>query len=47
MGRVTRKLQRFTPKCKEKYDMVIESVGSIGISAMMHGYMVFDKNDNF
>ena len=31
---------------KEKYDMVIESVGSIGISAMMHGYMVFDKNDN-
>jgi len=31
---------------KEQYGIVIETVGAIGISAMMHGYMVFDKNDN-
>lgn len=28
---------------KEKYGVVIEKIGAIGISAMMHGYMVFDK----
>lgn len=35
-----------TENVKEKYDIVIDSVGSIGISAMMHGYMAFDKNNN-
>ena len=34
-----------TENVKEKYDTTIDSVGAIGISAMMHGYMVFDKND--
>lgn len=28
---------------KEKYGLTLTTVGSIGISAMMHGYMVFDK----
>ena len=28
---------------KEKYDVEIEHLASIGISAMMHGYMPFDK----
>lgn len=28
---------------KQKYDVVLKKVGSIGISAMMHGYMAFDK----
>lgn len=28
---------------KEKYGETLETVGAIGISAMMHGYMVFDK----
>ena len=28
---------------KEKYDVTLNNVGSIGISAMMHGYMAFDK----
>ena len=28
---------------KEKYGVVIKKIGSIGISAMMHGYMVFNK----
>lgn len=28
---------------KSKYDVELESVGAIGISAMMHGYMPFDK----
>ena len=30
---------------KAQYDCVIESLAAIGISAMMHGYMAFDKND--
>ena len=28
-----------------KYGMQLETVGAIGISAMMHGYMAFDKQD--
>lgn len=30
---------------KEKFGIKLETVGAIGISAMMHGYMAFDKND--
>ena len=29
----------------DKYGAVITKLGAIGFSAMMHGYMVFDKND--
>lgn len=29
---------------KEKYDIIPETFGSIGISAMMHGYMAFNKD---
>ena len=28
---------------KQKYDVELESVGALGISAMMHGYMPFNK----
>lgn len=28
---------------KKQYDLTLTTVGSIGISAMMHGYMAFDK----
>ena len=31
---------------KNKYGVTLKTVGSIGISAMMHGYLVFDKYDN-
>lgn len=31
---------------REKYGIVMDSVGAIGISAMMHGYLVFDAQDN-
>jgi sugar (pentulose or hexulose) kinase len=31
---------------KSRYDLTLSSVGSIGISAMMHGYLVFDKDGN-
>ena len=31
---------------KKEYGAVITSVGAIGFSAMMHGYMAFDKDDN-
>ena len=30
---------------KAKYDVPLTTVGALGISAMMHGYMVFDKDD--
>lgn len=30
---------------KERYGVVLTKVGCIGISAMMHGYLVFDEND--
>jgi len=29
-----------------KYHMPLKTIGAIGFSAMMHGYMVFDTNDN-
>lgn len=29
---------------KEKYNVVPDTFGSIGVSAMMHGYMAFDEN---
>ncbi len=31
---------------EEKYGVIPESYGAIGISGMMHGYMAFDKDDN-
>ncbi len=31
---------------REKYSIILTRVGSIGISAMMHGYLVFDKDGN-
>ena len=30
---------------KEKYDINLTNIGSIGFSAMMHGYMAFNKDD--
>lgn len=29
---------------KEKYDVILTDIGAIGFSAMMHGYMAFDKD---
>ena len=29
---------------KEKYDVTLTDIGAIGFSAMMHGYLAFDKN---
>ncbi len=31
---------------KKQYDAEITKIGSIGFSAMMHGYLAFDKDDN-
>ncbi|MDE6412212.1 MAG: FGGY-family carbohydrate kinase [Clostridia bacterium] len=30
---------------KEKYGVTLKKIGAMGISAMMHGYLVFDKKD--
>lgn len=38
--------QAMAADVKEKYDVTLTKVGSIGFSAMMHGYMAFDKEDN-
>lgn len=37
--------QAMAADVKEKYDIELTKVGSIGFSAMMHGYMAFNKND--
>lgn len=37
---------RMAKDVKLKYDVTLTTVGAIGFSAMMHGYMVFDKDDN-
>jgi len=31
---------------KNKYDVTLTTIGAIGFSAMMHGYIVFDEKDN-
>ena len=36
--------QSMAADVKAKYDVTLETVGAIGISAMMHGYMPFDKD---
>lgn len=33
-------------KVQEEYGIVLTKIGAIGISGMMHGYLVFDENDN-
>ena len=35
---------KLAQEVKEKYGLTLTTVGSIGFSAMMHGYMAFDKN---
>lgn len=36
--------KKLTEDVKEKYDTTLTSIGAIGFSAMMHGYMAFDQN---
>lgn len=36
--------QKMAVDVKEKYGVTLTKVGAIGFSAMMHGYMAFDKN---
>ena len=31
---------------EKRYGITVKKLGGIGISAMMHGYLAFDKNDN-
>ncbi len=38
--------QNLATDVKNKYGAVLQKVGTIGFSAMMHGYMAFDKQDN-
>lgn len=38
--------QQLSNEVKEKYNTTLSNVGSIGISAMMHGYLPFDSDEN-
>lgn len=38
--------QKLSKEVSEKYNIPLKSVGAIGFSAMMHGYMAFDKDGN-
>lgn len=38
--------QKMVGDVKDKFGIALHTTGAIGFSAMMHGYMVFDKNDN-
>lgn len=38
--------QSLKQSVREKYGVTLRTMGAIGISAMMHGYLVFDKEDN-
>jgi sugar (pentulose or hexulose) kinase len=37
--------QKLSADVKARYGVPLETTGAIGISAMMHGYLAFDKND--
>lgn len=36
--------EKMAKEVKEKYDVVLTDIGAIGFSAMMHGYMAFDRD---
>ena len=38
--------QDLTSQVKDKYGISLKTVGAMGFSAMMHGYMAFDKDEN-
>ena len=38
--------QNLSKEVSEKYGVALKTIGAIGFSAMMHGYMVFDKDGN-
>lgn len=38
--------RKLADNVKEQYGVTLQTVGAIGISAMMHGYMAFDKENN-
>ena len=38
--------QNLAKDVAEKYDVMLTTVGSLGFSGMMHGYMAFDKDGN-
>jgi sugar (pentulose or hexulose) kinase len=38
--------QNLSTEVSEKYGVTLKTIGAIGFSAMMHGYMAFDKDGN-
>jgi len=38
--------QNLVKEVSEKYGVSLKTIGAMGFSAMMHGYLAFDKNDN-
>lgn len=42
---IQKSYQKLAEEIKNKYDVPLVKLSAIGFSAMMHGYLVFDKND--
>jgi sugar (pentulose or hexulose) kinase len=38
--------QKLSTEVTERYNIPLKTIGAIGFSAMMHGYMAFDKNEH-
>ena len=38
--------RNLSKEISEKYGVALKTIGAMGFSAMMHGYLAFDKNDN-
>jgi sugar (pentulose or hexulose) kinase len=37
--------RRLSYELREKFNIPLQTIGAIGFSAMMHGYMIFDKDE--
>ena len=46
MGWFTKSYGEMTRYVKDTYDTTVNQIASLGISGMMHGYLVFDEHDD-
>ena len=46
MGRFTKSYQDMANNLKQDFNVTVRKINSLGISAMMHGYLAFDKHED-
>ena len=46
MDRSTKSYSEMTKVIKEQYGTTVKKIKSLGISGMMHGYLVFDQQED-